>query len=161
MDDHELNKKQKLVYQSYHKHNDLIHQQDIEHNQAQLCMASSYTSKYFLLMLKSGALKEIESKRRDERDLMESIGPYSQAPQRVVKPKYHKDELPFDNVNAFYGPKEFGHNLYLTELLIESHVINNAFQHYYQGYFSFERFRIPCEFTPTVVQHMWTQKNEQ
>ena len=104
-------------------------------------------------------LKEIESKWWDERDFVQFTGPYGQGPQRIIKakchsiaPKYHKDELPFDNVNGFDGPKEFDHNLYLTELLIESHIINNAFQEGYENYFSIERFRIPCKFTPAPVK---------
>ena len=102
-------------------------------------------------------LKEIESKWWSQNDFVQS----TIAAQRVVKakchsivPKYRKDELPFDNVNGFDGAKEFNHNLYLTKLLIESHMKNHAFQEWYRDheYFSFEEFRISCKFTPAPVK---------
>ena len=69
--------------------------------------------------------------------------------QLLLPVYYNADELPFDNVNGFDGTKEYDHNIYLTQLLITAHQMNNTFQNECKntfnkknGYFT----TIPCKF---------------
>ena len=65
---------------------------------------------------------------------------------------YTLDELPSGNANGFDGSKEYDHNGYLTQLLIEAHSSGSVFQQRFNDFFKYENYGVACKFTPAPVK---------